>query len=63
MMKWGCELMDQLFVPGYIEASEEGNFLYKVFGFYDLQKLDTLGGTAMRRDPRGVAVMGGRPEA
>lgn len=60
-MRWGCDLMDQLFVPGYIEASEEGNFLYKTFGFYDLQKLD-MGGTAMKRDPRETPIAGGRPK-
>ncbi|KXL50449.1 hypothetical protein M433DRAFT_54626, partial [Acidomyces richmondensis BFW] len=35
MIQWGCDLADQLFLPGYIEASKEGNLLYKKFGFYD----------------------------
>lgn len=61
-MQWGCDIMDQLFVPGYIEASEEGNFLYKIFGFYDIQKLN-MGGTAMRRDPKRTAITGGKPGA
>lgn len=60
MMKWGVELMDLLFLPGYIEASEEGNFLYRAFGFYDYERIDLrqLQGMSMKRDARteGVTV-------
>ncbi|KAK6851278.1 hypothetical protein PG987_000912 [Apiospora arundinis] len=53
MMKWGCDLADQLGLPGWIEASPEGNYLYKVFGFYDVGKMGGEGemaGTFMKRD-------------
>jgi hypothetical protein len=35
-------------------VQEEGNHLYKRFGFYDYEKitLDGLGGTNMRREPQ-----------
>ena len=39
MMRWGCELADLLFLPAWIEASPEGNFLYRKFGFADKQQL------------------------
>ncbi|PIA96314.1 hypothetical protein CB0940_10610 [Cercospora beticola] len=58
MMRWGCELADLLFIPAWIEASAEGNFLYKRFGFYDQQQLTHKGevtGTCMRRDARSNA--------
>lgn len=42
-MRWGCELADLLFIPAWIEASAEGNFLYKRFGFYDQQQLTHKG--------------------
>ncbi|RMZ91989.1 hypothetical protein DV736_g789, partial [Chaetothyriales sp. CBS 134916] len=35
MMQWGCELADQLFLPGWVEASEEGSALYRTFGVVD----------------------------
>ncbi|KAK8116092.1 hypothetical protein PG984_012594 [Apiospora sp. TS-2023a] len=55
MMQWGCDLADQLALPGWIEASAEGNFLYKVHGFYDVGKMKDQGdmtGTFMKRDAR-----------
>ncbi|PPJ60926.1 hypothetical protein CBER1_06197 [Cercospora berteroae] len=58
MMRWGCELADLLFVPAWIEASAEGNLLYKKFGFYDRQQLTHKGevtGTCMRRNARSTA--------
>ncbi|KAK8069701.1 acyl-CoA N-acyltransferase [Apiospora phragmitis] len=64
MLQWGCDLADQLALPGWIEASVEGNFLYKVHGFYDVGKLKDQGamsGTFMKRDPStklGVAKAG-----
>ena len=64
MLKWGCDLADHLFIPGWIEASEEGNFLYKTFGFYDYKKLDAeLEGTCMKRDVRTTAIEGGKSKA
>lgn len=66
MMKWGCDVADTLFLPGWIEASEEGNFLYKTFGFYDYEVLkydeDLGGGTNMRREPLVRSFAGGKPD-
>ncbi|KAK7942838.1 gnat family protein [Apiospora aurea] len=53
MMQWGCDLADQLALPGWIEASPEGNSLYKAFGFHDVGKITGQGamsGTFMKRD-------------
>ncbi|KAH9884420.1 acyl-CoA N-acyltransferase [Xylariomycetidae sp. FL2044] len=53
MMQWGCDLADQLFLPAWIEASPEGNALYRKYGFYDLEPArGGLQGTNMRRDAR-----------
>lgn len=62
MMQWGCDIADQLFLPGWIEASPEGNHLYKVYGFYDFENAAAgLGGTNMRRDARKTVIEGGKP--
>ena len=64
MMQYGCDLADQLFLPGWIEASDEGNFLYKTFGFYNFEKIGgELGGTNMKRDARTRPIRGGKPKA
>jgi hypothetical protein len=61
MMKWGCDLADQLFLPGWIEASPEGNYLYKQHGFYDLEvAAGGLLGTNMKRDIRKSLIIGGK---
>ena len=61
MLKWGCDVADLLGIPGWIEASEEGNFLYKTFGFYDYEKLEgELPGTNMKRDPSQSSFEGGK---
>ena len=62
MMQWGVDVADSLCLPGWIEASPEGNFLYKRFGFYDFEEIrrddEALGrkgevlGMSMRRDAR-----------
>lgn len=54
MLSWGTDLADRLQLPGWIEASTEGNSLYKKHGFYDYESLDDPvlgGGTNMRREP------------
>lgn len=43
MMRWGCELADLLFLPAWVEASPEGNFLYKKFGFCDFKQIEHEG--------------------
>lgn len=53
MMRWGCDLADMLELPGWIEASPTGTFLYKTFGFYEFEKIEHEGnvtGVCMRRD-------------
>ena len=61
MLQWGCDLADQLFLPGWIEASVEGNFLYKAFGFYDYETIEgEIEGTNMRRDARKTGIEGGK---
>lgn len=55
MLTWGTDLADRLQLPGWIEASTEGNFLYKRHGFYDYESLEDPvlgGGTNMRREPK-----------
>lgn len=64
MLQWGCDVADLLGLAGWIEASEEGNFLYKVHGFYDHSKIEGewggLGGVNMKRDARPWAIQGGK---
>ncbi|KAK5121294.1 hypothetical protein LTR85_005460 [Meristemomyces frigidus] len=64
MLQWGCDFADQLFLPGWLHASAQGNFLYKQFGFYDFEVVDQAsgGGVNMKRDARTDPVMGGKPE-
>ncbi|KAI6800080.1 hypothetical protein KC332_g4448 [Hortaea werneckii] len=62
MMNWGCNVADALLLPSWIEASPEGNFLYKRFGFYDYEHIynGEFGDSSnMRREPRGLTQQGG----
>ncbi|KAI7150838.1 hypothetical protein KC316_g15515 [Hortaea werneckii] len=62
MMNWGCNVADALMLPSWIEASPEGNFLYKRFGFYDYERIydgDLGDSSNMRREPRGLVQQGG----
>jgi len=65
MLQWGCDLADHLALPAYIEASTEGNFLYKRFGFYDHDTIhvDGMGEdtVVMLRDARPARIAGGKP--
>ena len=69
LLQWGIELADLLHIPAYIEASKEGNLLYKTFGFYDAFVLDELeemgddGVQIMQRDVRRVPIVGGKAKA
>lgn len=60
MMQWGVDLMDSLFLPGWIEASPDGNKLYKTFGFYVHETVDINGSPVanMRRDVRSRGIEG-----
>lgn len=61
MLQWGTALADQLFLPAWIEASEEGNFLYKAYGFRDFEKIEgELSGTTMKREARSIPIEGGK---
>ncbi|KAK6429086.1 hypothetical protein LTR95_014766 [Oleoguttula sp. CCFEE 5521] len=63
MLKWGCDLADQLSLPGYIEASPEGSHLYRAFGFYDAGKIEwEEDAVVMKRDPQATEVRGGKPK-
>lgn len=62
VLQWGCDAADALSLPGWIESSPEGSFLYKSFGFYEHSKIPgELGGINMKRDPRSVPIVGGKP--
>lgn len=62
MMQWGVDLMDFLFVPGWIEASPDGNLLYKTFGFHEVERVTVNGfpGVNMKRDVRTQGIEGGK---
>ncbi|KXX74390.1 hypothetical protein MMYC01_209939 [Madurella mycetomatis] len=61
MMQWGCDLADQMFLPAWIEASPEGNHLYRRYGFYDFSKAaGNLEGTNMRRDAKRTTIVCGK---
>lgn len=60
MMDWGCNVADSMSLPAWIEASIEGNFLYKVHGFEDVETptgFTTV--TFMRREPGALIREGG----
>lgn len=62
MMQWGVDVADSLCLPGWIEASPEGNFLYRRYGFENYEEIrrddELLGragevlGMTMRRPAR-----------
>lgn len=62
MMQWGVDLMDSLFLPGWVEASPEGNALYKAFGFREFEKIGAaeMPGMSMIRAVRGGGIIGGK---
>jgi len=62
MLKWGCDLADQLFLPGWVEASPEGSELYRLFDFQVVVKIEggILAGIGMRRNARSSAILGGK---
>ncbi|RMD39682.1 hypothetical protein DV735_g5445, partial [Chaetothyriales sp. CBS 134920] len=59
---WGCDLADHLFLPGWVEASEQGSALYATFGFYEYERTesDLLPGVNMKRHPRAKGIEGGK---
>ncbi|RMZ83647.1 hypothetical protein DV738_g920, partial [Chaetothyriales sp. CBS 135597] len=62
MLQWGCDLADHLFLPGWVEASEEGSALYSRFGFYEYEKVpsESLPGVNMKRHPKVKGIDGGK---
>lgn len=66
MMQWGVDTADSLCLPAWIEASPEGNLLYRRFGFHDYEEItrddELLGrkgevlGMTMRREARDTPV-------
>lgn len=57
-MQWGCDVADALSVPAWIEASKEGNALYKCFGFVDVGEMRGVG-TYMKREAKTTLREGG----
>lgn len=35
LMKWGCDLADENGAEVYVDASKDGTFLYRKFGFVE----------------------------
>ena len=65
MLKWGCDLADQLFLPAWVEASPMGNHLYRRFGFRDVEvneEGDVMQGSVMRREAKVEPLEGGKEE-
>lgn len=66
MMKRGANLINSLFLPGYIEASAEGLELYKAVGFYEHSVFqdtpEAQGDINLKRDVRKGGIVGGKPE-
>lgn len=63
MLKWGCDLADQLFLPAWVEASPMGNYLYRRFGFRDVEineEGDVMQGSVMRREAKVEPIEGGK---
>jgi hypothetical protein len=61
MMQWGCDLADQLALPAWIEASEDGKQLYKMYGFYEYERLtNVVERLNMKRDARCELASGGK---
>ncbi|THX28275.1 hypothetical protein D6D12_04946 [Aureobasidium pullulans] len=62
MLQWGSDLADQLFLPSWVEASPAGNFLYRKFGYKDIEVNESgeMQGSTMRREARVLSVEGGQ---
>ncbi|THY28296.1 hypothetical protein D6D01_03925 [Aureobasidium pullulans] len=62
MLQWGSDLADQLFLPSWVEASPAGNFLYRKFGYKDVEVNESgeMQGSTMRREARVLPVEGGQ---
>ncbi|THY79104.1 hypothetical protein D6C93_10157 [Aureobasidium pullulans] len=58
MLQWGSDLADQLFLPSWVEASPAGNFLYRKFGYKDIEVNESgeMQGNTMRREARVLPV-------
>jgi ribosomal protein S18 acetylase RimI-like enzyme len=61
MLQWGCDLADQLFLPSWVEASPTGNFLYRKYGYtdVDVKKGGDMAGSLMRREVKVRSIEGG----
>ncbi|THW17963.1 hypothetical protein D6C78_03344 [Aureobasidium pullulans] len=62
MLQWGSDLADQLFLPSWVEASPAGNFLYRKFGYKDIEVNESgeMQGSTMRREARVLSIEGGQ---
>ncbi|THW77935.1 hypothetical protein D6D19_01873 [Aureobasidium pullulans] len=62
MLQWGSDLADQLFLLSWVEASPAGNFLYRKFGYKDIEVNESgeMQGSTMRREARVLPIEGGQ---
>ncbi|KEQ85175.1 hypothetical protein M438DRAFT_318351 [Aureobasidium pullulans EXF-150] len=62
MLQWGSDLADQLFLPSWVEASPAGNFLYRKFGYKDIEVNESgeMQGSTMRREAIVLPIEGGQ---
>ena len=62
MLQWGSDLADHLFLPSWVEASPAGNFLYRKFGYKDIEVNESgeMQGSTMRREARVLPIEGGQ---
>lgn len=61
MLQWGCDLADQLFLPSWVEASPTGNFLYRKYGYkdVDVKKGGNMAGSLMKRETKVLSIESG----
>ncbi|EKG20959.1 Protein of unknown function DUF1295 [Macrophomina phaseolina MS6] len=66
LVRMGCDIADQMFVPAWVESSPIGQHLYSSFGFKEVARPEiknrkyNLTGPVMRREARGPATVNPR---
>ena len=60
VLRWGCNLADQLFLPMWIEASTDGAKLYETFGFKKQYPEMFATGYMMKREAQEIIIEGGK---
>ena len=61
MLQWGCDLADHLLLPSWVEASPTGNFLYRKYGYkdVDVKKGGDMAGSLMKREAKILSIESG----